>query len=329
MKDKREKNFPNKNKKNLFQRLLVSKDNQLLKEVVIAAIAVFAIAFFVFCSNYQKREDKKEISAPTPIKVKNIKEKKSEDVAASVDMADWKIYQNQWYGFELKYPENWKKPIFKKGNSGSKWKYRYQFRKEEIKKDNPYIGFDVVIYDVDKVKELKETEEFPLIKSEEVRTESYCEEIVEYLFEYEGYPDEEIYISPKDDCYNQAFFYTLTSREYIYNLIPIFWENRELPSDLRDMTIEYFPEFFSVASSFNLIDIKKPKLQSTVRRATAPMPVWYKVVNGRKICAKSNDHPGKSTRGKKKHLDMECCLDPDEYPNPNCYYSPGKYGKYL
>lgn len=62
----------------------------------------------------------------------------------------------------------------------------------------------------------------------------------------------------------------------------------------------------------------------------APMPYVYKVDSlGRRVCNKKNDHPGKSKQNKKKHMDMECCLDPDEIPNPNCYYSPEKYGKYL
>jgi hypothetical protein len=59
------------------------------------------------------------------------------------------------------------------------------------------------------------------------------------------------------------------------------------------------------------------------------MPYVFDVKNGRRVCNHKNDHPSKSNKGKGKHLDMECCLDPDEYPNPNCYYSPDKYGKYL
>ncbi len=62
---------------------------------------------------------------------------------------------------------------------------------------------------------------------------------------------------------------------------------------------------------------------------SAPYPNSYKKVNGRLICAKKNDHPEKSKKNKKKHMDMECCLDPDEIPNPHCYYPPEKYGKYL
>lgn len=62
----------------------------------------------------------------------------------------------------------------------------------------------------------------------------------------------------------------------------------------------------------------------------APGPyVFEKDSLGRKVCDKKNDHPGKSKQNKGKHMDMECCLDPDEIPNPNCYYDPKKYGKYL
>lgn len=62
----------------------------------------------------------------------------------------------------------------------------------------------------------------------------------------------------------------------------------------------------------------------------APGPyVFEKDEAGRKVCNKKNDHPGKSKQNKGKHMDMECCLDPDEIPNPHCFYSQSKYGKYL
>ncbi len=63
---------------------------------------------------------------------------------------------------------------------------------------------------------------------------------------------------------------------------------------------------------------------------TAPMPRTYKEDTlGRLVCDKENDHPKKSDQGKGRHMDMECCMDPDEYPNPHCYYDSDKYGKYL
>lgn len=74
---------------------------------------------------------------------------------------------------------------------------------------------------------------------------------------------------------------------------------------------------------------KEPQVKSVVPRVSAPMPAVFAVVNGRLVCSKKNDHPSKSKKGKGRHMDMECCLDPDEYPNPNCHYSKEKYGKYL
>lgn len=62
---------------------------------------------------------------------------------------------------------------------------------------------------------------------------------------------------------------------------------------------------------------------------TAAFPRSYRKVGGRLVCAKKNDHPSKSDKNKRGHMDMECCLDPDEVPNPHCYYPPEKYGKYL
>ncbi|MDP1884204.1 MAG: hypothetical protein Q8L10_02445 [Candidatus Moranbacteria bacterium] len=60
-----------------------------------------------------------------------------------------------------------------------------------------------------------------------------------------------------------------------------------------------------------------------------PIAGKTKVVNGQRVCPKKNDHPAKSDRNKPGHIDAECCLDPDETPNANCYYPPEKYGKLI
>ena len=64
-------------------------------------------------------------------------------------------------------------------------------------------------------------------------------------------------------------------------------------------------------------------------RINARKPYVFDVVGGRKVCNKKNDKPSKSKNNKRGHMDMECCLDPDEIPNPHCYYPSSKYGKYL
>ncbi|MEI6650784.1 MAG: hypothetical protein WCL23_05135 [Candidatus Moraniibacteriota bacterium] len=62
---------------------------------------------------------------------------------------------------------------------------------------------------------------------------------------------------------------------------------------------------------------------------SAPYPNTYAVVNGRLVCEKSNDHPSESDTHEKGHMDMECCLDPDEVPNPHCTYSSPIYAEML
>lgn len=54
-----------------------------------------------------------------------------------------------------------------------------------------------------------------------------------------------------------------------------------------------------------------------------------RVVNGKNVCGKTNDHPKKSKRNPRGHIDSECCLDPDETPNSLCYYPPAKYGNLI
>jgi hypothetical protein len=79
--------------------------------------------------------------------------------------------------------------------------------------------------------------------------------------------------------------------------------------------------------------LDKLKRENSIKKSAknnAPGPyVFEKDSLGRRVCNKSNDKPSKSDKGKGKHMDMECCLDPDEYPNPHCYYPLEKYGKYL
>ena len=76
--------------------------------------------------------------------------------------------------------------------------------------------------------------------------------------------------------------------------------------------------------------LKTGKSVKKVQKVSAPKPYISETDSlGRKVCNKSNDKPSKSNQNKGRHLDMECCLDPDENPNPNCYYATAKYGKYL
>jgi hypothetical protein len=123
-----------------------------------------------------------------------------------------------------------------------------------------------------------------------------------------------MYVSPTDDCYRQAFFYSFIRDEYIYNIVPILKENLEAPANFKKDVIYNFPEFFSVISGFKLIEIKQvaPKSQPMVKRGT-------------RHCPHENDKPTISSTKSKNHMDEDCCPDYDEWPMPGCFYTAKDY----
>lgn len=251
-------------------------------------------------------------------------------ILEKIDMSSWVSYQNTWYGIFLKYPNDWKEPIVRKTIAGVDWEQQIQFRFKQTNEENPFEGFDVVVYNVAKVKQLSDTEEYPKLKNEELNNDQNCVTIEGHLLETGDYTAEEIYVPINDDCYNSSLFFSNTRDKYIYNLVPKLKEGIGLSGDPSDEIVNHMPDFFGVASTLQLVDIVRPKpAPALAPKITAPKPVSYKIEGGKMVCAKKKDHPSKSDKKKGKHLDMECCLDPDEYPNPWCYYPPSKYGKYL
>lgn len=68
---------------------------------------------------------------------------------------------------------------------------------------------------------------------------------------------------------------------------------------------------------------KNPKNPNAIRisLAQAPSLASAKIVNGRYVCAHKKDKPRMSRKYDEVHVDRQCCLDPDEIPNPRCDYS--------
>lgn len=311
-------------------------DKYLKRDVAILAFLLFGIGA-IWGSHFYFQRKEKETRVSEEIITEPLNEEESiqgeekdvPKIQAEIDKTGWTPYQNTWYGFSLKYPNNWNDPVVKKAIAGNLWEQTVQFRLRETSDENPFEGFDVKIYSIVKAKELANTDEFPHLKYEELKAESQCAIIEGHLLETGDYPAEEIYIPSNDACFNAALFFTNTRGSYIYNIVPKIKDGAGLAGDPAQEVASHMPEFFAVASEWNLIDIQRPKPVPAAPKINAPMPLSYKAVNGQLVCAKKNDKPSKSNKGKGKHMDMECCLDPDEYPNPHCYYPPGKYGKYL
>lgn len=67
-------------------------------------------------------------------------------------------------------------------------------------------------------------------------------------------------------------------------------------------------------------DSKLKPNQRCVPKLEKYMPNSFKRENGKFVCSKKNDHGTMSKKYNKTHVDMQCCLDPDEIPNPWCTY---------
>jgi hypothetical protein len=313
--------------------IFFSKKN-LKRDLIIFTISCFvfgSILVFGLKSN-KKNAETKMVSSPVSLdtdisqlfedQAVEMQKKEVSEIQYKIDTTAWTPYQNLWYGFVLKYSDNWSDPVAQEAPAGALWEKKFNFKLKETEDRNPFEGFDVVIYNIAEVKEISHTEEFPKLKNTELKAEAGCATIEGHLLETGDYPAEEIYLPVSDVCYNAALFFSNVRGNYIYNISPKIKEGMGLPGDPTEAVAAYMPEFFSMVSTWDLIDIQRPNPVPAEPRIIAPKPLAATIIDGlgRMICAIKNDHPHKSRKNKSRHMDMECCLDPDEYPNPWCYY---------
>lgn len=88
-------------------------------------------------------------------------------------------------------------------------------------------------------------------------------------------------------------------------------------------------EVVVISKKINFSSQKKVSVRSKGIGKPGPIRSKVKMVDGGRVCASKNDHPSKSKKNPKGHVDSECCLDPDETPNSLCYYPQAKYAKYI
>ena len=268
----------------------------------------------------------------------DVEQQHTQDVGAiqdRIDTASWKTYRNAWYGFTITHPAEWRVQQITKTATKSAAVYRVGFfapNNNAANGDNARAvqsqnGFEVAVYDVRRTPQITDTDEYPKVVA---TAHDDCQPLAGRLYETGDYPAEEFYVPFDDPCYDSTLFYMLVDGQYMYTITPIVAAEDGAAEDQMIAVSQRVPEYFAAVSQFENIDIVRPKPKPAVVKVDAPQSAWYKRDDlGRKVCAKKNDKPGKSKKDKKKHMDMECCLDPDEYPNPHCYYDPGKYGKYL
>lgn len=244
----------------------------------------------------------------------------------------WKEFKSQWYGFTITYPAEWSVRTVSSSPQKKAAVYRVGFYKPNVDSAEAVAeGYEVAVYDLKNTSELALTDEYPKRREGSEVLDDMCRTVTGHLYETGDYPAEEIYIPAEDECFLPTLFYSNVVGQYIYTITPVFAEVGDIYDPMVAAT-DRVPEYFVAVSQFANVDIVRPKPRPATPKFNAPMPATYKKdALGRLVCAKKNDKPGKSKDNNKGkiHLDMECCLDPDEYPNPHCYYDPAKYGKYM
>lgn len=254
----------------------------------------------------------------------NEQEKKViQELLAKKELENWKEYKNTAYSFVLKYPSDWAEPAVIKPEDGQKFKLKISFRNKAEDEKNQK-GFDIYAYRLLKSKSYIQPDYTDNLIKKDSAAEDYsnCSEIGTASIGENKYPAMEMYHLQNDPCFEEAYFLVLEKGAYIFDIVPVPQGGLGYDSyDGRKKVAETLPEFGKMLNSFNFIQVAARKT-TVVKRITAPKPVAKtKNVGGKRMCAKKNDKPRKSKENHNgKHMDMECCLDPDETPNPWCTY---------
>ncbi|MBD3238112.1 MAG: hypothetical protein GF332_00535 [Candidatus Moranbacteria bacterium] len=283
------------------------------------------------------------IQTPTDRTVKaNHKTEKAQ--ARFQNTANWNKYVNKWYGFSLNYPEKYQKPVIvKKNNAKLQHLARYRFKPDSADQDSSQ-GFDVIVYSQKSIGKIENSDEIwykqsylntqkqqdkttitptpvatqaqnssqQIDKSKNCNLKNNLTELDLTNSDYQAY---EINITRDHPCYRSAYFFSLTRGKYVYHIVPLLNNSQTESTSLKKDLIKESPEIYQVLNRFQFIKIQRPK-----PKPKAPKPHGAKKVNGKYVCAKKNDKPSKSKKNPDGHMDMQCCLDPDEIPNPWCTY---------
>ena len=127
------------------------------------------------------------------------------------------------------------------------------------------------------------------------------------------YPANKVVVKPGNPCFREAYFVSVERNSWIYNLVPVpSGGYHKIGYQGESKVNAQIPEFSKILENITF--------QNPLPPITGPKPRTAKKVNGKYVCAGGDDIHWSLTN-KPGHLDLQCCLDPDETPNPWCSYS--------
>ncbi len=298
---------------------LKKKHRHTHKVVVVMSFTIPLILGFVFFGsgalyffeNYQdKIFPKEEISVSLPV-VKD-------------DTVNWAGYTDSLTGFTVKYPDFWHNSVIDGSKDNVNFLRKVTFDNGLNQEDKRFKGFAVSIYEAKKYSGPVGTDELK-DNGNLTQKDTSCQktEYMEASLGEKSYPVQEVNIIANDPCFQKVFFYSLTRGKYTYNIYPLINTESQslLDLGLKIETINNFPKFFEILSTFVF---PEEVIKAEPEKKVEPKPVQNiaprRVLIRKATCPNKNDHPRKSRTKKHRHMDEDCCMDPDEWPNPRCQY---------
>jgi len=295
-------------------------------EWMFVLLAFFVIGLAVIYSESVKifLNDKQQISfEASENTIQTLKDQEmftGEELSEPINISDWDTYQNKWYGFEIGHPDSWRNNTQYRTATEKSAVYEtiYKFRKDE-EENSIFVGYDVKIYPMKKAPDIESTNDIRE-KDNAPEDREDCYPIAEETkFDGSDLVFQKVSIDENNPCYEPAYFFSIIEGSYIYNIVPAVGESGERFAEPEKETGKIFPEYEEAVKTLKFISITRPKPKRDPR-AGIRKPISAKIVGGKLVCAVKNDRPHKSDNNKPGHLDLECCLDPDERPNPWCTY---------
>jgi len=246
------------------------------------------------------------------------------------EVESWRTYQNKAYGFEIKYPQEWPAPAVSGQQTGYKFRYKVTLR-EKSDSGEPSNGLDIYIYrnaqPNNKTLKADYTDNL-VVKDMAAVDYSNCNVMEVFSIGTEEYPAAQVYALNNDPCFHEAYFFSLKKGFYIYDIVPFLKSGINYDGyDGEKKVNAEFPDFYKVMATLNFPVVKQtvtnPVTNTATQKSTKPKVEAPKVSGGIR-CPEKIQHPHKSaTKG--KHMDEDCCPDPDEWPKPGCAYSAHDY----
>jgi hypothetical protein len=244
--------------------------------------------------------------------------------SAPDDTSHWKVYQDDLTGLSVKYPDRWDDPEVKKPNSGQKFFKYVSFDNGLGAANDQYKGFKIYVYDADKFSGPANTDNLTPRDPDNFKADN-CDkaEFGEATVGEGDYPAQEVEITAENQCFQPAYFFSFTRSGYTFNILPEVGQGgNPISKENKSNIIAAFPKFFELISTLSITEKETPakdEAPSPTRTVVKKAPV-HRVLISLGRCAHKHDHPGYSKTKKHRHMDEDCCMDPDEWPNPRCQY---------